>query len=92
MYGKSSSILDSSNLTFKQWLYIAYFWAHDCAGLRSVNMLGLTAPTVSSWSLRFRICVMNWEAAHSDSVQFGGKDMELEADECEIGRKRMALT
>ena len=33
---------------------------------------------------------MNWEATHS-VTPFGGKDVELEADECEVGRNRTGL-
>lgn len=91
IYAKASSLLEGSHLTTKQWLYLAYFWAHDCAGERSVSMLGLSKQTVAVWSQRFRVCVMNWEASHSDSLPFGGKDKEVEADECEIGRKRKGL-
>jgi len=91
IYGKSSSILEGSHLTLKQWLYLAYFWAHDCAGERSVSMLGLGKATVADWSQRFRVCVMTWEATHSDCEPFGGEDIEVEADECEIGRKRKGL-
>ena len=54
-------------------------------------MLGFGSETVSAWSLKFRVCVMNYEAAHSDCQPFGGKDMEVESDECEIGRKRKGL-
>jgi len=54
-------------------------------------MLGFGSETVSAWSLRFMVCVMNYEAAHSDCQPFGGKDMEVESDECEIGRKRKGL-
>ena len=91
IYGKSSSILEGSHLTLKQWVYLAYFWAHDCAGERSVSMPALSDHTVAAWSLRFRVCVMNWEAAPSDCTPFGGKDRKVEADECEIGRKRKGL-
>ena len=91
IYGKAFSILESSTLSLKQWIHLAYFWAHDCAGNRSVHMLGISHTTVATWSQRFRVCVMNWEAAHSDQKPFGGKDKEVEADECEVGRKRKGL-
>ena len=91
IYAMSSSLLEGSHLTPKQWIFLAYFWAHDCAGERAVSMLGLSKPTVAEWSQRFRVCVMNWEAAHSDCSLFGGKDCEIEADECEIGRKKKGL-
>ena len=54
-------------------------------------MLGLSSATVADWSARFRLCVSNWEASHSDSLPFGGKDVEVEADECEIGRRGKGL-
>ena len=85
IYAKCNSILEGSKLSLKQWVYMAYFWAHDAAGQRSVHMLGLSSATVADWSARFRLCVSNWEASHSDSLPFGGKDVEAEADECEIG-------
>jgi hypothetical protein len=34
---------------------------------------------------------MNWEQKHSEVELFGGKDAEVEADECEVGRKRKGL-
>jgi len=91
MYGRSSSVLENSKLSLKQWVYLAYFWSHDAAGQRAVDMLGLSSATVAEWSSRFRVCVLNWEASHSDSVLFGGQDIEVEADECEVGRKRKGL-
>ena len=51
-------------------------------------MLGLSSHTVSDWSQRFRVCVRDWECRHSERKSFGGKDQEVEADECEIWRKR----
>ena len=33
---------------------------------------------------------MNWEARYSEDV-FGGKGLEVESDECEVGRKRKGL-
>jgi hypothetical protein len=90
-YAKSSSILESSTLSLKQWTHLVYLWAHDCAGARSVRMLGVSSATVATWSQRFRVCVLNYEAANSDLKPFGGKDLEVEADECEIGRKRKGL-
>jgi len=53
-------------------------------------MLGLSKHTVADWSQRFRSCVMRSEA-NGETVPFGGKDIEVEADECEIGRKRKGL-
>lgn len=90
VYGKADGILEGSNLSLKQWAHLAYFWAHNCAGVRAQHMLCLDDHTVSVWSERFRICVMNWEALHSEG-DFGGKGLEVEADECEVGRKRKGL-
>ena len=33
---------------------LAYFWAHDCGGLRAKEMLGHSSTTVAAWSARFR--------------------------------------
>jgi len=57
----------------------------------TVRGLAVYIYTVAEWSQRFRLCVLNWEATHSDASPFGGKDEEVEADECEIGRKRKGL-
>ena len=91
VYGKCDGILEHCHLTMKQWVYLAYFWAHNSAGSRAEAMLGLGAKTTAAWAERFRICVMNWEAKHSEKEDFGGKDLEVEADECEVGRKRKGL-
>jgi len=91
VYGRCDGILESSHLSLKQWVYLAYFWAHNSAGSRAEMMLGLSAPSIATWSERFRVCVMNWEAKHSEQEAFGGKDLEVEADECEVGRKRKGL-
>ena len=90
IYGKSNGILEGSKLSLKQWTHLAYFWAHNSGGVRAEHMLALDDHTVSAWSERFRVCVMNWEARHSES-DFGGKGFEVEADECEVGRKRKGL-
>jgi len=68
---------------------LAYFWAHDCGGVRAQTMLGHSSTTVAAWSARFRQCVLNQQYA-SISV-LGGRDMEVEADETEIGRKQKGL-
>ena len=31
-YLKSGGLLESSNLTTKQFIYLVYMWAHDCGG------------------------------------------------------------
>lgn len=54
-------------------------------------MLGLGSATVAAWSQRFRVCVMNWEERHSERDGFGGKSLEVESDECEVGKKRKGL-
>ena len=41
-------------------------------------------------SERFSVCVMNWEAKHFES-SFGGRGLEVEADECEVGKKRKGI-
>ena len=66
-----------------------YWWAHDSGGSRAVDMLGLSKHTVAEWSQRLRICVANAEAANER--QFGGKDCEVECDECEAGRAQKGL-
>ena len=43
-YGKASTLLEGGNLTLKKWLYLAFYWAHNSAGERAVNMLGLGPP------------------------------------------------
>ena len=91
IYGKSFSILESSTLSLKHWIHLAYFWAHDCAGNRSVSVLGMIHTKVVTWSQRSRVCVMNCEAAHSDQKPFGGRDNNVEAEECGVGSKRKGL-
>ena len=75
--------LEGSHLTPKELLVLAYYWAHDCAGLRAENMLGHSPTTVASWSARFRQCVLNQQDATVDVL--GGHNLEVEADESELG-------
>ena len=82
------SVMENCRLSLKQWLYRAYFWTHGCAGTRSVHMLGVGKATAAEWYQRFCLCVLNWETTHSDASRFGGKDEDVEADECEICRTR----
>ena len=82
-------LLEGSNLSEKEFLMLAYLWAHDCSGVRAENMLGHSSATVASWSARFRQCVLNQQDATVDVL--GGRDLEVEADETEIGRKRKGL-
>ena len=71
----SGGILEGSNLSPKQFLMLAYFWAHDCGGVRAVEMLGHGPTTVAGWSARFRQCVLNQQDA---TVQvLGGRDKEV---------------
>jgi len=85
----TSSLLEGCHLSFKTLLYLFYFWSHDSAGSRAVNMLGLDAHTVALWSQRLRICVANAEAAAERPL--GGKGYELECDECEVGRAQKGM-
>lgn len=89
MYPTADGILDHCRLSAKEWLLLAYFWAHDCAGLRSRFMLGHGSETVAHWSSRFRQCVLNQQAATLGIL--GGHDVEVEADETEIGRKKKGI-
>jgi len=91
VFGKCDGILEGSLLPLKKWIHLAYFWAHNSAGQRADDMLGLGSTTLSSWSEFFRISVMNGEATHTEKELFGGKDAAVEADECEVGRKRKGL-
>ena len=45
MYGRSSSVLENSKLSLKQWVYLAYFWSHDAA---RVNLYVISAYGGSS--------------------------------------------
>ena len=85
----SGGILEGSHLSQKEFMMLAYFWAHDSAGLRAEKMLGHSPTTVAAWSARFRQCVLNQQDAAEGVL--GGPDMEVEADETEIGRKRKGL-
>ena len=85
----SEGLLAGSHLSEKEFLLLAYFWAHSCGGCRAENMLGHSHTTVAAWSARFRQCVLNQQDA-SISV-LGGRDVEVEADETEIGRKQKGL-
>ena len=87
--GAAGGLLEGSNLSEKEFLMLAYFWAHDCGGLRAKEMLGHSSTTVATWSVRFRLCVLNQQDATVDVL--GGHDLEVEADETEIGRKRKGL-
>lgn len=87
--GAAGGLLEGSNLSEKEFLMLAYFWAHDCGGLRAKEMLGHSSTTVATWSARFRQCVLNQQDATVDVL--GGHDLEVEADETEIGRKRKGL-
>ena len=80
-------LLEGSKLSLKEFVLIAYMWAHDSAGTRAVHMLG--HATNAEWSSRFRVCVMNYEASRGEVL--GGPDVEVEADESELGRKKKAL-
>jgi len=85
----SGSLMEASRLTNKQLIYLFFFWAHDCAGDRSTNMLGLSHTTVAQWSQRLRVCVANAEAA--SERRLGGRGAVVECDECEIGRGQKGL-
>ena len=75
----STGLLEGAKLSPGQWLMLAYFWAHDCAGERSVGMLWHSSATVADWSSRFRQCVLNQQEATVSVL--GGKDCEVEAEE-----------
>ena len=85
----SGGLLAGSHLSEKEFLLLAYFWAHDSAGLRSEHMLGHSSATVAAWSARFRQCVLNQQDA--SMYVLGGRDMDVEADETEVGMKQKGL-
>ena len=85
----SGGLLEGSHLSEKNLLLLMYFWAHDCAGTRAEEMLGHGSKAVAEWSARFRQCVLNEQV--SRGVVLGGRDMEVEVDETEIGRRRKGL-
>ena len=39
--GFMASVMEKCHLTLNQWVYMAYFWAYNCAGERSQDMPGL---------------------------------------------------
>ena len=45
----SGGILEGSHLSQKEFMMLAYFWAHDSAGLRAEKMLGHSPTTVAAW-------------------------------------------
>jgi len=85
----SGSLLDGCHLSHKEVLYLFYWWAHDCAGDRACDMLGLGKETVSLWCQRLRICVANSESANERLL--GGRGVIVECDECEVGRGQKGL-
>ena len=85
----SGGLLEGSHLSEKNLLLLMYFWAHDCAGTRAEEMLGHGSKAVAEWSARFRQCVLNEQV--SRGVVLGGRDMEVEVDETEIGRRKKGL-
>ena len=40
VYGKADGILQHCHLSLKEWVHLAYFWAHNSAGGRAEDMLG----------------------------------------------------
>ena len=52
-------------------------------------MLGHVPVTVADWSACFRQCVLNEQAASGEVL--GGPEVEVEADETEIGRKKKGI-
>ena len=69
-YVKSGSILEASNLIAKKFLYLCFFWSHNCGGERAQKMLHLGPQAASEWSERFRVCVKN--AVEARENPFGG--------------------
>ena len=61
-------LLEGSKLSYKQFLLLVYWWAHECGGERAENMLGLSHVTVVSWSARLRQCVLNQQAAWGETL------------------------
>ena len=85
----AAGILAGSHLSPDVFLHFLYLWAHDCAGMRAEEMLGLGKMTVAELSMRCRLCVAEEQAANVLSL--GGKDIEVEMDEAELGRKPKGL-
>ena len=85
----SNSLLEGCHLPLKTLLFLFYFWAHDIGANKISAMLGLSTATLASWSDRLRICVANGEAAHWQPL--GGRDIEVECDETEIGRRQKGI-
>jgi len=86
---RDGGIMEGSHLPREKFLDFLYFWAHDCPGQRAVDMLGLSSKTVAIMSLRCRLCVANQQEATVTSL--GGRGVEVEMDEAELGRKPKGL-
>ncbi len=83
MAASRSSILEGSHLSAEVFLHFLYLWAHDCAGVKAEEMLGLSSKTVAELSLRCRLCVAEEQADVLKSL--GGRNIEVEMDESELG-------
>ena len=62
----SGGLLEGFHLSEKEFLLLAFLWAHDCAGVRAEEMLGHASETVAEWSARFRQCVLNQQDLSKD--------------------------
>jgi len=47
VYGVVGGLLEGSKLSLKEFVFLAYWWAHDCAGNRAVHMLGHGSETLA---------------------------------------------
>ena len=56
VYAVVGGLLEGSKLSLKEFVLIAYWWAHDSAGTRAVHRLGHATNTIAEWSSRFRVC------------------------------------
>jgi len=45
VYGVVGGLLEGPKLSMKEFVFLAYCWAHDCAGNRAVHMLGYGSET-----------------------------------------------
>ena len=86
----TNSLLEGCRLPHKDMLYLLYFWAHDSAGDRSVNMLGFSKHTVADWSQRLRLCVANAEkAAEKEAIALKkAEDKERANEEKKLAPKK----
>ena len=83
---REGRFLAGHHISLKDFILLAFFWAHESRVTSTSEMLGLHENTVVQWFSYFRDACSNYLVRHP--IQIGGVDSVVEIDESVMARRK----